>query len=171
MAHLQQAQQPIVVNTVDTRPQPGQRINIGNTVHHGGATHHIGAQAAEERLEISFLQASNLRHHMLERGMYASCELVKHKFFGRTVKCSTQSIKDLNPVWNEMHHLDGYHPGDHLKFTISDQLMIGHANEGGATLNAEQFYPNGWEGQVPIKGLPNAFLEVRIVPLGPVPQR
>merc|ERR1712110_1067215 len=132
---------------------------------------HVGGQPVDERLEISFLRAGGLTHHMLERGMYASCELVKHKFFGRTVKCTTQSIKDLNPVWNEMHHLDGYHPGDHLKFNICDQLLIGHRTEGNYSLAAEDFYPNGFEGQVPIKGLPNAFLEVRIVPLGPVPQR
>jgi len=107
--------------------------------------------------------------------VWAACEIVKpgaHHFWQHANKCQTSKIsKDLNPQWNEMHHLDGFRPGDSLKFTVYDQMTgIGHdsmlgSREGTATIQTQDFYPNGFEGQLLLEGRADAVLEVRIVPL------
>lgn len=124
----------------------------------------------EETLEISFLRADGL-HHMNFTGdnMWACCEVVKHSMFGKTHKCQSETIaKTMSPEWNEMHHLEGYHQGDNLKFTVYDQGVAGSKTEGSAIIDNQDFYPNGFEGELPLQGLEQATVSIRIVPLGVV---
>jgi hypothetical protein len=177
---FQQPGQPIV----NGRPG-GQSVQYGHqqpaampvqhghqqVMQYGHAQPAKGAHPPDERLEISFLRAEGL-HHLNFTGdnLWACCEIVKHSMFGKTHKCQTATIsKNLNPEWNEMHHLDGYHQGDDLKFSVLDHGMIGSKTEGTVVMHSQDFYPNGFEGALKIQGLEHAFLEVRIVPLGAGP--
>ena len=175
--HLQQATQPIVANDGrhPARPAPMSyaaptaAMSYGAppaTVTYGAPPAHVVQQ--DERLEISILHAQGL-HHLNFTGdnLWACAEIVKHSGFGQAHKCQTATVsKNLNPEWNEMHHLDGYHPGDDLKFSVYDHGMIGSKTEGHVTILSQDFFPNGWEGQLPLQGIQEAFLTVRIVPLG-----
>jgi len=77
--------------------------------------------------------------------------------------------KNLDPVWNELHHLEGWVQGDDLEFSVCDKGMFGHKVQGKVTLPHENFYPNGWEGEVPLDedayGHPGALLGVRVLPM------
>jgi len=74
-------------------------------------------------------------------------------------------------VWNEAHVIEGYFPGDSLEFTVCDQGMMGHRSEGKVLIDHTHFYnEQGFEGDLPIDGLPHATLSVRIHCLGPISQ-
>jgi len=75
------------------------------------------------------------------------------------------------PVWNYEEIMEEYAVGDNLVFTVYDQDTVGKGDcLGTVTLASEHFFPDGFEGDVPLndagKGV-EAFLTVRVEPQAP----
>jgi len=126
------------------------------------------------KLAVSIIQAQGLQHmnHFTGDHPYVVCE-VKHAAHraGKT-KVETKPVKEgdtMNPVWNETHDLEPWHPGEPLTFTIYDKGLLGSKTEGTVTLPGELFFSNqmGFSGALPISGLSHALLTVAVRVLGP----
>merc|ERR1719412_3127533 len=74
----------------------------------------------------------------------------------------------LNPFWGETHHLDPWHMGEALEFTIYDKGLVGSKTEGKVVLPSETFFPNGFSGMLSISGLQHAELQVEVQVVGTV---
>jgi hypothetical protein len=67
------------------------------------------------------------------------------------MKFQTQVISnELNPVWNFTGEIDGFMDGDVLRFTVMDKDTFPKPDDflGTAALTAQDFYPNGFQGEV-----------------------
>eukprot|EP00928_Gymnodinium_smaydae_P067709 TRINITY_DN5070_c4_g1_i1.p1 TRINITY_DN5070_c4_g1~~TRINITY_DN5070_c4_g1_i1.p1 ORF type:complete len:1035 (+),score=243.79 TRINITY_DN5070_c4_g1_i1:77-3181(+) len=122
-----------------------------------------------QRLQISLLGATGLKHmNMTGDNMWCDCKTKPLKPHGKVQTIATKTLsKTLEPNWNETHIIDPWHEGEQLEFTVYDKGIMGSKKEGKAILHPEQFYPHGCEGQLPLEGLEEAGLSVRVVPLGP----
>lgn len=143
-AHVQQPQRPLAGQHVTTSTTPA------------------------EKLQVTVIQATGLKHlNMVGDSMYCTIN-VQHKENGaRHEKYETKKVqKSLDPKWNETYEIDPWHSGEALEFNIYDKGMLNSKTEGKAVLPAEYFVPNGFEGDVPINGLPHATLHVRVLPAG-----
>mmetsp|Transcript_591 Transcript_591/g.1180 ORF Transcript_591/g.1180 Transcript_591/m.1180 type:complete len:498 (-) Transcript_591:214-1707(-) len=150
--------------------QPQTYMVQGGQAYAAGATFGTGAY----KLAVSVIQAQGLKHMNSFTGdhPYVVCE-VKHAAHraGKT-KVETKPVKEgdtLNPVWNETHDLEPWHPGEPLTFTIYDKGLLGSKTEGTVTLPGELFFSNpmGFSGALPISGLSQALLTVAVRVLGP----
>jgi len=123
------------------------------------------------RLAVSILQAHGLKNINNYAGdqPYVTCE-VKHidSSTGET-KVETKPVTEgdtLNPFWGETLHLEPWHEGESLEFTVYDQGLTSSETEGKVVLTPEVFFPNGFSGTLMVSGLPDALLDVIIRPLG-----
>jgi len=137
-----------------------------------------GVQNAETaggplRLAVSILQAHGLKHLNNYAGgdqPYVTCE-VKHADSSAETKVETKTVTEgdtLNPFWGETLHLEPWHEGEPLEFTVSDQGLTSSKTEGKVVLTPEVFFPNGFSGTLMVSGLPEALLDVIVRPLGRV---
>lgn len=123
------------------------------------------------KLEVTFIQATGLSHmNMLGDAPYAACQVLSGNGHDAShdhrATCQTQPIKGtLEPVWNEQHILEPWYFGEALEFTVYDQGMLTAKTEGKAVLPPEYFWPNGFEGQLPLQDLEHANLFVAIRPI------
>lgn len=97
-------------------------------------------------------------------------------------KFKTQVINDtLNPVWNEVHEMPEYRRNDMLKFAVDDYddkegCCSCNWNDdflGGLTVHSDQFHPNGFEGDLPLKECgrgKHATLKIKIEVLEVLPE-
>eukprot|EP00927_Polykrikos_kofoidii_P000045 TRINITY_DN1001_c0_g1_i2.p1 TRINITY_DN1001_c0_g1~~TRINITY_DN1001_c0_g1_i2.p1 ORF type:complete len:2239 (+),score=295.82 TRINITY_DN1001_c0_g1_i2:60-6719(+) len=136
---------------------------------HSEAPPVVHAEGPPQRLQVTMIQATGLKHlNFVGDSMFCVCEVHHADKKAKPTKCETKRIaKTLEPEWNEMHELDPWRNGEPLEFTVYDHGMIGSKTEGKAVLPSEYFYPNGFEGDVPIEGLAEAMLYVRVLPVGP----
>mmetsp|Transcript_53752 Transcript_53752/g.172293 ORF Transcript_53752/g.172293 Transcript_53752/m.172293 type:complete len:349 (-) Transcript_53752:226-1272(-) len=101
-------------------------------------------------LSVTVLSASGLRAADLggKSDPYCVCQVP-----GRPqTRFKTHVIKEsLDPVWNCQASIADYSPGDPLEFVVWDQ-DFGKSDDllGRATLSSAQFYPAGFEGDVPL---------------------
>jgi hypothetical protein len=125
-------------------------------------------QAEPQKLHIEVIQATGLKHlNFTGDNMSCLCSVLKADKTAKPVLFETKQVsKSLDPVWNERHELDPWYPTDGLEFTIYDKGLLKARTEGKASLPSDYLYPSGFEGDVPIEGLPNAMLHVRITPGG-----
>merc|ERR1711956_71456 len=72
----------------------------------------------------------------------------------------------MNPYWDERLELEPWTPGDNLELTVYDKGLLGSKTEGKVMLPSQNFYPNGFNGMLPIGGLQHAFLQVAVQVLG-----
>jgi len=121
------------------------------------------------KLAVSVIQAQGLQHlnHFTGDHPYVVCQVKHHAHRERTTKAETKPLTygdTSNPVWNETLELEPWHQGEPLEFTIYDKGLLGSKTEGKATLPAELFFsnPNGYQGSLPISGLPAALLTVAV---------
>jgi hypothetical protein len=117
------------------------------------------------RLVVDIVRAQGLKHmnHFTGDHPYCACE-VQHTD-GSTTKIETKPVTEgdtLNPVWAERFECEKWQPGETLQFIILDKGLLGSKTEGKAELPSEIFYPHGFNGPLPISGLPEAFLEVAV---------
>eukprot|EP00930_Biecheleria_cincta_P031669 TRINITY_DN21978_c0_g1_i1.p1 TRINITY_DN21978_c0_g1~~TRINITY_DN21978_c0_g1_i1.p1 ORF type:complete len:790 (-),score=97.52 TRINITY_DN21978_c0_g1_i1:174-2543(-) len=67
----------------------------------------------------------------------------------------------LDPVWEEDHEIQDYRPGDGLLFKVIDQdtaikrALVGDDFCGDVLLEAQEFYPHGFEGEARLENVPN----------------
>jgi len=128
--------------------------------------------AGPQRLAVSILQAHGLQHMNNFTGdhPYVMCEVKHLGHHERTTRVETSPVTDgdvLNPFWGETHHLDPWHMGEALEFTVYDKGLIGSKTEGKVILPSEYFQAQGFSGMLQISGLPHALLHVIVRPTGP----
>jgi len=135
----------------------------------GGGAYGSGAY----KLAVSIIQAQGLKHmnHFTGDHPYVVCEVKHAAHREKRTKLETKPLTvgdTLNPLWNETHELEPWHPGEPLEFSVYDKGLIGSKTEGKATLPSEYFsQPNGFSGNLPISGLAHALLHVAVRVLGP----
>lgn len=135
---------------------------------YGGGAYGTGAY----KLAVSIIQAQGLKHLNSFTGdhPYVICEVKHAAHRERNTKVETKPVTagdSLNPLWNETHELEPWHPGEPLEFSVYDKGLLGSKTEGKATLPGELFFPNGFSGTLPIAGLSHALLYVAVRVIGP----
>jgi hypothetical protein len=153
-----QPSQPYVVQGV----QPGL----------AGVTMSPTSVAGPQRLAVSILQAHGLQHmnHFTGDHPYVTCQVKHLGHHDRTTRVETKTVTEgdvQNPFWGETHHLDPWHMGEALEFTVYDKGLIGSKTEGKVILPSEYFHSQGFSGMLQISGLPQALLHVIVRPIGP----
>lgn len=130
-------------------------------------------QEQGKRLRVKIIGARGLRaaDWALTGGKsdpYCVCEIVGKPYS----KVETPVIwKDLNPVWNFESEINDFALGDSLVFNVWDK-DLGKAPDflGKLTLTHDQFYPDGFSGELPLaeagKGT-HAFLCVEVALIDP----
>jgi len=126
--------------------------------------------AGPQKLAVSILQAHGLQHMNNFTGdhPYCTCE-VKHMHHAGTTRMETKPVTEgdtMNPFWGETHHLEPWHPGEPLEFTVYDKGLLGSKTEGKIMLPSDFFFPQGFSGMLQISGLPHALLHVIVRPVG-----
>jgi len=140
----------------------------------GGQMYGAGAYGTGAyKLAVSIIQAQGLKHMNNFTGdhPYVVCEVKHAAHRERRTKVETKPVTmgdTMNPLWNETHELEPWHPGEPLEFSVYDKGLLGSKTEGKATLPGEHFsQPNGFSGALPIAGLSHALLYVAVRVLGP----
>jgi len=124
-----------------------------------------------QKLAVSILQAHGLQHmnHFTGDHPYCTCEVKHMHHHALTTKIETKTVTTgdtLNPFWGETHHLEPWHPGESLEFTVYDKGLMGSKTEGKIVLPSDFFFPQGFSGMLQISGCPHALLHVIVRPLG-----
>eukprot|EP00928_Gymnodinium_smaydae_P046234 TRINITY_DN307_c0_g2_i1.p1 TRINITY_DN307_c0_g2~~TRINITY_DN307_c0_g2_i1.p1 ORF type:complete len:305 (+),score=77.45 TRINITY_DN307_c0_g2_i1:61-975(+) len=123
-------------------------------------------QLPPQTLEVSILEAHGLSHlNFTGDNMYTHVQIPRGMLHHSPSLETQRQQNTLDPVWNELHDLEGWVPGEPLVFTVYDEGMVGSKKEGKAQLNSEDFYPQGFEGPLALEGLQDATLIVRVVPV------
>jgi len=96
---------------------------------------------------------------------YCVCEVLTKP----DTKVQTPVIKNtLNPTWDHETEITRFQPGDILVFKVYDQDVGKSDFLGTVSLESKQFYPGGFDGEVPLaeagKGI-EAFLKLKIPPV------
>mmetsp|Transcript_34793 Transcript_34793/g.68688 ORF Transcript_34793/g.68688 Transcript_34793/m.68688 type:complete len:773 (+) Transcript_34793:38-2356(+) len=125
----------------------------------------------EQTLKVTIVSARGLRDADRMPGAgksdpYCTCEVLGKK----VPKIQTKVVNNTcDPVWEHQAQIVGFSPGDVLVFKLYDK-DIGKRDDflGTAFMTTEQFYPTGFEGELPLSeagpGI-NAFLRIRIHPV------
>merc|ERR1719192_684045 len=126
-----------------------------------------------QKLAVSILQAHGLQHMNNFTGdhPYCTCEVNHMHQHAGTTKIETKTVTEgdtMNPFWGETHHLEPWHPGESLEFTVYDKGLMGSKTEGKIVLPSDFFFPQGFSGMLQISGLPHALLHVIVRPLGAI---
>jgi len=121
-------------------------------------------QSAPEKLLVSIIRANNMKHlNFVGDALWCVCEVKHADRREEPSRCQTESKKGtLDPEWNETHEVDHWHVGEALEFTIYDKGLLGSKTEGSVTMPSDMFYPNGFDGTLPIAGRDQATLHVRV---------
>eukprot|EP00927_Polykrikos_kofoidii_P073433 TRINITY_DN69473_c0_g1_i1.p1 TRINITY_DN69473_c0_g1~~TRINITY_DN69473_c0_g1_i1.p1 ORF type:complete len:488 (+),score=108.10 TRINITY_DN69473_c0_g1_i1:53-1465(+) len=128
-----------------------------------------GVAPSPYALEVSIIRATGM-HHMNFTGdaIWCACEVKHSEPRHENARVQTRPIKKtLDPEWNETFEIFDWCVGEPLEFVLYDQGMITSKKEGSVRIPSEQFFPNGLEGILPVPGLDNATIELRIVPFDP----
>merc|ERR1719492_481991 len=153
--------------------QPQTYMVQGGQMYGGGAYGGGAYGTGAYKLAVSIIQAQGLKHmnKFTSDHPYVVCEVKHAAHRERRTKVETKPVTmgdTLNPLWNETHELEPWHPGVPLEFSVYDKGLLGSKTEGKATLPGELFsQPNGFSGTLPIAGLSHALLYVAVRVLGP----
>jgi len=124
-----------------------------------------------QKLFVDVVRATGLAHmnHFTGDHPYVQCEVKHLDRHERTTKAATKPVTmgdTQNPMWNERLEIQPWQPGEDLEFTVYDKGLIGAKTEGKVTLPSANFYPQGFNGMLPLNGLPNALLQISVQPAG-----
>lgn len=125
-----------------------------------------GSGGEDKLIKITIVGARGLRDAdwFGKSDPYCVCEIQGKS---NAPKIQTKVVPNcLDPVWNHHAEIKGFKPGDSLVFRIYDKDFVKRDDFlGTVTLASEQFYPRGFEGELPLteagKGI-NAFLILKI---------
>jgi len=122
-----------------------------------------------QKLFVDVVAATGLAqmNHFTGDHPYVQCEAKHLNRHERPTKAATKPMTlgdTMNPFWNERLEIQPWQPGEDLEFTIYDEGLIGARTEGKVSLPSANFYPQGYNGMLPINGLPSAFLQVAVQP-------
>merc|ERR1719468_356761 len=146
--------------TVMPEPVPSGRIGTYSVGAYGGQT-----------LFVEVVRAMGLQHlnHFTGDHPYVQCEVKHLNRHAKTTRATTTPVTvgdTLNPFWGERLELQPWQAGEDLEFTVYDKGLIGSKTEGKALLPSHMFYPNGFNGNLEISGLPGALLQIAVQPAG-----
>jgi len=121
-------------------------------------------------LQISIVSARGLRNAdwVGKSDPYCTCEVSGKP----ETKLETPALTDqLNPEWNHEAQISGYCVGDSVTFVVKDKDPAKPDDFlGKLVMEGSQFYPNGFEGEVPLTeagaGI-DAFMKVKVVVVHP----
>merc|ERR1711956_75089 len=68
--------------------------------------------------------------------------------------------------WDERLKLEPWTPGENLELTVYDKGLLGSKTWGKVMIPSQNFYPNGFNGMLPISGLQHSVLQVAVQVLG-----
>jgi hypothetical protein len=122
------------------------------------------AEGPPQTLQVRMIQATGLAHlNFAGLNCYCVCSAWHADQQDSHAKCQTKPISNLDPIWNEAHEIDPWHVDESLEFTIYDE---GARQQARAVLPHDHFYPNGFDGALPIEGLQHVVLHVSVSSLG-----
>eukprot|EP00927_Polykrikos_kofoidii_P059494 TRINITY_DN54643_c0_g1_i1.p1 TRINITY_DN54643_c0_g1~~TRINITY_DN54643_c0_g1_i1.p1 ORF type:complete len:1011 (-),score=180.05 TRINITY_DN54643_c0_g1_i1:70-3102(-) len=124
------------------------------------------APTGAQKLYVSIVGATNLRQlNIVCDAPWCACEVQSASPVAQRVRCETRAnCKATDPEWNETYVLDPWNVGEALEFTVYDKGLIGSKVEGRVTVPSSKFFPDGFDGELPIVGLDSSTLTVRIFP-------
>eukprot|EP00927_Polykrikos_kofoidii_P085695 TRINITY_DN9385_c3_g1_i1.p1 TRINITY_DN9385_c3_g1~~TRINITY_DN9385_c3_g1_i1.p1 ORF type:complete len:839 (-),score=202.87 TRINITY_DN9385_c3_g1_i1:94-2460(-) len=131
----------------------------------------LEAASVSSRLSVTIVKARGLRNlNFAGDAPRCACEvkrLVSNDETDRQAKWITKAApRTLEPVWNETFDVDTWSVGEPLEFTVFDTGLFGDQPiEGKVSLPSDSFYPDGFEGDLPISGLSSVSLYLHIVPV------
>eukprot|EP00929_Paragymnodinium_shiwhaense_P067335 TRINITY_DN338_c1_g1_i1.p1 TRINITY_DN338_c1_g1~~TRINITY_DN338_c1_g1_i1.p1 ORF type:complete len:808 (-),score=168.26 TRINITY_DN338_c1_g1_i1:134-2557(-) len=136
-------------------------LNVLNTLAEFGGFNDSG----DPKLAVSIVGATGLQaKNFVGNNMKCSCVVKHRRYMAKPAKFETAALgNSLNPVWNETHELQ-WRIGEPLEFTVYDQGMLASKLEGTVVVPSEVFYPQGFAGEVPLEGVPNAKLQISVLP-------
>mmetsp|Transcript_108260 Transcript_108260/g.302522 ORF Transcript_108260/g.302522 Transcript_108260/m.302522 type:complete len:599 (+) Transcript_108260:46-1842(+) len=111
-------------------------------------------------LEVAIIRAGQLRNmdEITHSDPYCLCTIPgKLPLAGKSRLKTTVITDELDPVWNFRDIMPGYEVGDSLQFEVFDEDIGGDELIGMARLSHEDFYPNGFQGELSLtdkKGAP-----------------
>lgn len=144
-------------------------------VYERGVSQRVPRPVAEEKtnyrsLDITLIGARGLRNadsvKVKGEGLsdpYCTCEIVGKPHS----RIKTRLVKDsLDPIWDYQGEIQDFEDGDSLTFCVWD-FDQGDDDDllGKVTLNSSQFYPAGYDGEVPLEdvgGNSRPFLRIHI---------
>jgi len=124
-----------------------------------------------QTLVVEVVRAMGLHHlnNFCGDNPYVQCEVKHLNRHAKTTRETTKPVTmgdTMNPVWGERLELQPWQPGEDLEFTVYDKGLIGSKTEGKVLLPSNMFYPNGFNGNLEISGLPGALLQIVVQPPG-----
>lgn len=132
-----------------------------------GQVSHTTSGPQVKRLRVVITSAEGLRNAdwIGKSDPYCVCEVPGKPYtrFKTEVRSDT-----LEPVWNKQCDFD-YTPGDPLEFSVFDKDIWPKSDDhlGRARLTAEHFYPNGFEGELPLDDQGSLHISVMLFGSGP----
>lgn len=118
------------------------------------------------KLHLTIVRAFGLKHqnHFVGDAPYCVCTAARADKNPKVSKCRTKSLQNtLQPEWNEDHVIDPWNVGEALEFEVFDEGILSARSSGKASLASEQFYPQGFSGELELRDAPvGARLYVRI---------
>eukprot|EP00927_Polykrikos_kofoidii_P060658 TRINITY_DN55596_c0_g1_i1.p1 TRINITY_DN55596_c0_g1~~TRINITY_DN55596_c0_g1_i1.p1 ORF type:complete len:612 (+),score=99.91 TRINITY_DN55596_c0_g1_i1:61-1836(+) len=120
-----------------------------------------------QKVQVYIGSATGLNYLAAEgKAAWIACEVKQHQESqGSQAACETRSIRgESDPVWDETHELAPWHVGEPLEFCIYSKGVVNSRIEGRARISSGRFYPDGFDGNLPIAGLDNSMLRVRVMP-------
>jgi hypothetical protein len=124
-----------------------------------------------QKLLVHVVRAQGLEHmnHFTGDHPYVQAEIKHLNHHTKVTRAQTRPITEgdtMNPYWDERLELEPWTPGDNLELTVYDKGLLGSKTEGKVMLPSQNFYPNGFNGMLPISGLQHASLQVAVQVLG-----
>lgn len=126
----------------------------------------LGHRGTGRPLQVEIMSAHGLHStdFMTPPDAFATCEV---EGLTGSFAMRTPIHASYNPCWNHEDTLNDFVVGDTLLFTVWDKDTLGKDFIGKATLRSEQFWPDGFEGELQLSGTPEgvqAFVTVDVAP-------
>lgn len=129
----------------------------------------VTAEGPPQDLHVTVGHADGLKHlNHYSKGMYVVCCVVHAERRASPTRCQTQlESHTLSPHWNKEFELHPWHVGEPIEFAVYDKGLFGSKLAGKAVLPADYFCNHhGFEGELPIAGIPGARIYVQVLPRG-----
>jgi hypothetical protein len=131
----------------------------------------VASVAQLQKLRVSMIQLKNAGF-CSEKNLYVVCKVPHTQKSAKPTTCQTMTTTgSTTPSWqgkDNTHEIDSWKPGEPLEFNIFNQVKLGSQFVCRGALPSDRFWPNGFEGDVPVEceGKPQGMLHVCILPAG-----
>jgi hypothetical protein len=131
----------------------------------------IARVAHLQKLRVSMIRLKNVDFSS-DKLLYCECSVHHLGKSSKKTVCQTKTTAgSMTPAWqckDNTHEINDWKLGERLEFVIFNKVHLGSQFLGKAVLPSERFFPNGFEGDVPVEceGMPHAMLQVCVLPAG-----